>query len=170
MTNSRTYSNACDARAARRCHGGIGTGAGCGRMARHAMRSDVSRKIVMPIDLWNRYQCSLRGETGSATIDSPSSRLATTSAAVTQCRVIAPRLYCSLTLDSAGFIVVRAAKPGTPEYLTAFSDGLFRRPSHLRSAASRVLHRGDERPHAVKQHLHGDGRQHQPHQPLHRDH
>ena len=37
----------------------------------------VSRNIVMPIDLCHRYQCSFRGEIGSATIDRPSSRLAT---------------------------------------------------------------------------------------------
>ena len=44
-----------------------------------ASRAHVTRNTVMPIHLCHMYHCSLRGESGSGTIDTPSVRLATTS-------------------------------------------------------------------------------------------
>ena len=47
----------------------------------------------MPIHLCHMYHCSLRGESGSGTIETPSARLATTSNAVSQCSAIATPPY-----------------------------------------------------------------------------
>src|SRR5438270_430938 len=73
-------------------HHAFATGGGDGRYQRHASRAQVSSNTVEPMLLCHRYHCSLRGEIGSGSIDSPNSRLTTTSTAVSQCSAIAPPL------------------------------------------------------------------------------
>src|SRR5258708_16013156 len=95
IKNSATYRRTWFAWATFACHRGIGGSGGGWWLRRHATRTSIIAKIVIPSDLW-RLKALIRGATGSfgiACIHQPSAIMPTTKTAISQCKLAAVAVY-----------------------------------------------------------------------------